>query len=74
MRDDTFEATCGKRPKVPTSLAARYLGFAEVTLEADRAHQKLGIPFYKLGRAVRYDLDELDAWLSSRRASKGEAA
>ncbi len=69
-----FIAACGKRPKVKTVIAALYLGLAEVTLEADRATGRLGIPFHKLGRAVVYDLDELDEFLVRRRSEAGRAA
>jgi len=65
-----FAAKYGKRPKVRTPVAAAYLGLAAITLETDRYSQKsdkLGVPFHRLGRAVVYDLDELDLWLTSRR-------
>ena len=65
-----FVATCGKRPMVRTALAALYVGLAGVTLEADRASGRLGIPFHKLGRAVVYDLDEVDDWLERRRSEQ----
>lgn len=68
-----FAAKYGRRPKVRTPIAAAYMGLAEITLEADRATKRLGIPFHKIGRAVVYDLDELDNWLEARR-SQGEAA
>lgn len=70
---DLVLAALGKRPKQRTPVAACYLGLAEITLEADRASRKLGIPFHKIGRAVVYDLDELDAWLSRRREVEGRA-
>jgi hypothetical protein len=69
---DSVLAALGKRPKQRTPVAARYLGLAEITLEADRASKKLGIPFHKIGRAVVYDLEELDQWLEQRR--EGRAA
>lgn len=68
-----FAAKYGRRPKVRTPVAATYMGLAEITLEIDRTSKKLGIPFHKIGRAVVYDLDELDNWLEARR-SRGEAA
>jgi excisionase family DNA binding protein len=49
--------------------AAAYLNCAPITLAKDRCEQKLGIPFYKLGRCVRYRKDDLDAWMESRRIS-----
>jgi hypothetical protein len=68
-----FAQKYGKRPKVRTPVAATYIGLAEITLEIDRSARRLGIPFHKIGRAVVYDLDELDRWLEARR-SNGEAA
>jgi len=43
---------------------ARYTGYSEATLEKRRA-AGLDPPFYKIGRAVFYDLDEIDDWLAS---------
>ena len=44
-----------------TKEIATYLGLSEHTI---RAWVKLGrIPFYKLGRAVRFDLRKLEPWL-----------
>jgi hypothetical protein len=44
----------------------------------DRVYPSLHIPYYKIGRAVVYDLDDLDAWVSSRpggvRPKKGARA
>lgn len=53
--------------RVKQDVAAPYVCLSEATLEADRANGKLGIPFFRVGRAVIYDLDELDAWLAARR-------
>lgn len=64
-----FAKKYGKRPKVRTPVAATYIGLATITLEIDRSSQRLGIPFHRIGRAVVYDLDELDSWLASRRHS-----
>jgi excisionase family DNA binding protein len=52
--------------------AAAYLNCAPITLAKDRCDQKLGIPFYKLGRCVRYKKDDLDAWMESRRVDPQE--
>jgi len=49
------------------SEAAAYLNCAPITLAKDRCEQKLGIPFYKLGRSVRYRKDDLDAWMMNRK-------
>ena len=47
--------------------AAEYLNCAPITLAKDRCDQKLGIPFYKLGRSVRYKKADLDAWMEGRK-------
>jgi len=47
-----------------TKEIATYLGLSEHTI---RAWVKLGkIPFYKLGRAVRFDLRKLEPWLKKK--------
>ena len=47
--------------------AAAYLGCAPITLAKDRCDRRLGIPFYKLGRCVRYRKDDLDTWMTERK-------
>jgi len=47
--------------------AADYLNCAPITLAKDRCERTLGIPFYKLGRSVRYKKEDLDAWMDSRK-------
>ena len=49
------------------SEAADYLNCAPITLAKDRCDRKLGIPFYKLGRSVRYKKADLDAWMEDRK-------
>jgi excisionase family DNA binding protein len=49
--------------------AAKYLNCAAITLAKDRCDRKLGIPFYKLGRSVRYRKDDLDLWMADRRVA-----
>jgi len=49
-----------------TEQAAEWLGLKSVTLKAYRT--KGGGPaFHKLGRAVRYDIADLQAWVDARR-------
>ena len=48
-----------------TEAAARYIGLAASTLEKQRCAGG-GVPFVKLGRAVRYRVADLDAYLASR--------
>jgi len=49
-----------------TPEAAEILGFAEKTLEKDRCTRELGIPYVKLGRAVRYRLTDLMKFIDER--------
>lgn len=51
--------------------AARYLGVSEGMLEEDRRTGRLGIPFHRIGRTVRYDLNEIDAWVRSGCSNPG---
>ena len=44
---------------------ARYLGLCEPTVR-DWVRLKK-VPFYKLGKAVRFDLREIEKWLESKR-------
>ena len=51
-----------------THQAAAYCGLSTRTLETWRL-QQVGPAYYKLGRAVRYALADLNAWLTGRRCS-----
>lgn len=48
-----------------TRQLAERLGLATITLELWRARGS-GPPYLKLGRAVRYDLAEVERWLSDQ--------
>ena len=54
------------RSKLRTPEAARYTGLAKSTLEKLRVTGD-GSPFIRIGRAVLYDPDDLDAWLAANR-------
>jgi predicted DNA-binding transcriptional regulator AlpA len=52
--------------------AAQYIGMSVAFLRAARCRGKVGArspgpEFLKLGKSVRYDVADLDAWLTSRR-------
>lgn len=52
--------------------AAEYLGLSESSLRQDRMNgprkgRMSPIPFYRLGRAIRYRKAELDEWLKKHR-------
>ena len=55
------ESGQSRRPLVRQSVAARYLDVSEAKLERDRWAGG-NIPYVKIGGAVRYDLDQLDAY------------
>lgn len=48
---------------VPPQHAADYLNCSEAFLAKDRVTGLHGIPFTRLGRHIRYDLADLDAFL-----------
>lgn len=54
------------RSKLRTPEAAQYTGLAQSTLEKLRVSGE-GSPFIRIGRAVLYDPDDLDAWLAANR-------
>ena len=58
-----------KRKRVKTPVAAEHLGIAEVTLKNSRITGKLGHlpapPYYKIGKNVEYDPDELREFLAA---------
>jgi predicted DNA-binding transcriptional regulator AlpA len=53
-----------KSQRLRTPQAAEYVGLSPRTLEKARLTGD-GPPFRKIGRAVIYDTDDLDAWLAS---------
>jgi hypothetical protein len=54
------------RPKLDTGQAAEHCGLGHSTLVKYRVFGG-GPPFFKLGRRVVYDVDDLDIWLEARR-------
>lgn len=52
---------------VSASEAAAHIGIQPQTLAVWRITGRYGIPFFKVGRTVRYRKSDLDAWLESRR-------
>jgi predicted DNA-binding transcriptional regulator AlpA len=53
-----------------TSETADRLGIRSELL-AQWRYQRTGPPFHRLGRLVRYDLNEIDAWLEDQRVAPG---
>ena len=58
---------------VTTAEAAHYIGCSVSFLATDRITGKHGVPFCRVGRVVRYDLSEVDAWLKSNRKTVANA-
>ncbi len=48
-----------------TADAARYCGFSKSTLEKWRCVSNVGPPFIRRGKAVYYDVQNLDDWLAA---------
>ncbi len=59
-----------RRPPLSAVEAAKYLGLTHRHILSLRTRHE--IPYIKLGRLVRFDPDQLDAWINARR--HGEAA
>mgnify|MGYP001770061356 CR=1 FL=1 len=53
----------GKR-LLTTKETAEYLGVKQSTLEQSRLSGNLGIPFVRLGRSIRYRLEDLELYVS----------
>jgi excisionase family DNA binding protein len=47
--------------------AAAYLGVKVQTLAVWASAKRYDLPMLKVGSRVRYDIDDLDRWLASRR-------
>lgn len=61
-----------KRRLLTDPEAAAYLGMSisflrQGRMEGRRANRSPGPPFIKIGKAIRYDLQDLDAWLAENR-------
>lgn len=52
-----------------TDQAGKYLGKSAQWLRVNR--EKLGIPYYQLGRQIRFKKEDLDAWLNHNSVNKG---
>lgn len=66
----------GPGPEVPlTDLqAAELLGVRPQTLAVWRTTGRYGLPFFKIGRLVRYSRSDVEAWRDSRRVVSGAGA
>ena len=59
------EGRSGRR-YADTKATAAYMGVSTALLEKSRISGVPKIPFIKIGRAVRYDLDRIDAFMADR--------
>ena len=59
-------ADIARSEKLDTKALAKMLNLKPQTLAAWRHHGRNGLPYNKVGRAVRYDLREVQQWLDSR--------
>ena len=57
-----------------TEQCAEYLGLAVRTLQNWRVLGTSDLPFLRVGRSVKYDRREIEAWLNSRRFRSTAAA
>ncbi len=55
-----------------TQETAALLSCSPNTLEADRSRRRWGVPFLRLGRAIRYDQQAVLRWLADRNTSEME--
>lgn len=46
-----------------TAVVAVILGLGKSTVEQDRLHGRLGIPFVRLGRSIRYRRADVEAYI-----------
>jgi predicted DNA-binding transcriptional regulator AlpA len=49
---------------------SKYTGMSRSFLRIARMRGKGGPPYIKIGRAVRYDIRDLDQWLADRRVDE----
>jgi excisionase family DNA binding protein len=66
--------TISVRPKLlTTDEAAEFLGVSAGTLAVWRCLARYRLPFVKIGRNVRYDENDLLAWMESRKVIQPQA-
>jgi predicted DNA-binding transcriptional regulator AlpA len=63
-----------RRPLVPDTEAAKILGLEVGTLRNKRSAGLPGPPFVRLGRSIRYDLDDIEAYIAAHRVDPNRRA
>lgn len=61
-------------PLVDAREAAYTMNLPMYYLTNAAQRDKLGIPYYRIGRMIRFKLSELEAWLAKASAEEGEHA
>lgn len=54
---------------ITTKQVAALLDVSEETVKQDRKTQRLKIPYIRVGRSVRYLMDDLRAWIEQHRVA-----
>jgi Helix-turn-helix domain len=63
------------RPQLLTpQAAAEFLGMSEGTLAVWRCARRYNLPYVKVGRSIRYDLNDLIGFLESRKVHSSGVA
>jgi excisionase family DNA binding protein len=65
------ETERGPQRLMPVGAAASYLGVSRATVE--RLVYRGELPIVKVGRATRYDIDDLDRYIENNRAAMASA-
>ena len=53
-----------------TAQAASILSVGKSTLDQDRLYGKIGLPFVRLGRSIRYRMSDVETYLQNLKAFK----
>jgi len=54
--------------------AAQFLGIKPQTLASWATTGRYAVPFFRVGKSVRYRVSDLEAWLAARRAGVDEGS
>jgi excisionase family DNA binding protein len=57
-----------------TAVVAAILGIGKSTLDQDRLYGRLGLPFVRLGRSIRYRRSDVEAYLQNLKAFTSTSA
>jgi excisionase family DNA binding protein len=65
-----------EKPKelLKTAETAAILGIGKSTLDQDRLYGRLGLPFVRLGRSIRYRRSDVEAYLQNLKAFTSTSA